>query len=485
MNPFLYEDIPFRRWCIYERKTKKDCNPAAALLEMTETEEKPPCRCGRAWRHRRKRRRAREEGNIPVVVDADSVFLRLNQWLKKGKRNFSQVQLKAAVFADTGRGLMATRAVQPGEVLVSIPKEVLITSSKVVEDAVLWKALQESHMKFRAMDLLALFLLYQKYLGEKSWWKVYLDSLPTEYSVPAYCRQEELDAFPEILKTYKLKQNEDVSQCYYSIQVVISTSAYLQSLFSSLCIEEVRWSWFTVNTRAVYLKNENSSPIVIGDDTCALAPYLDLLNHTHTAQMKAYLNPVNSCYEIETQVRYEQYDQVFINYGPHDNLKLYVEYGFILPQNPHNHVPVTMSEVVQVAKLALGEEDSNNMNNKIQLVSSLDLDKNLGVSIEGPSWSLEAAVTICLMPSHQLFQGWQLVCEDLAGVGHREKVVSCLWCLMQHKLQHLEDCMQSMIKLTQKTSAATVAEALLEQWCITLKSAMSMHSAGITAVVGS
>ncbi|KAG0726150.1 SET domain-containing protein 4 [Chionoecetes opilio] len=240
------------------------------------------CRCGRAWRHRKRRRRAREQGDIPVVVDADSVFIRLNQWLRKGSRKFSHAQLKPALFADTGRGLMATRAIHSGEVLVSIPEEMLITTSKVIEDSILLAALQKSGIKFRAMDLLALFLLYHRFLGEKSQWKSYLESLPSEYCVPAYCSQEETDTFPEMFKGLKLNQDEDVSQCYSSIQIAASASEYLQSLFCSLCIEQVRWSWFTVNTRAVYCKNQKPPRLVLGDDTCALAPYLDLLNHTHT-----------------------------------------------------------------------------------------------------------------------------------------------------------------------------------------------------------
>lgn len=449
---------------------------------MAEAKGKPPGQCGRTQRHRRRRRQAREEGSIPLVVDADLMFVHLSQWLREDNRNFSHAQLRPAVFADTGRGLMATRAVQPGEVLVSIPEELLITSSKVIQDDVLWKALYKCHIKFRAMDLLALFLLYHKFLGEKSQWKAYLDSLPREYSVPAYCSQEEINVLPEVLKKYKLKQDEDVNQCYSNILIATSASAYLQSLFCSLCIDEVRWSWFTVNTRAVYLRNQNPPAIVIGDDTCALAPYLDLLNHTHVAEMEANLNPVNSCYEIVTHLPYNKYDQVFINYGPHGNLKLYVEYGFILPENPHSLVPVTLSEVVSVFKLVLGNEDINNMDSKLQLICSYDLDKNLGVSIEGPTWSLEAAVTMSLMPLQQLNHGWQLVCEDVEGVGHRRKVLSCLRHLMQQKMQQLENCVQDMGNLSQKSIAVIMAEALVEQWCNTLKIAMRKHNTSIEEI---
>lgn len=451
-------------------------NKTTANTMLSEAREKPPCQCGRAWRHRKRRRQARESGAIPVVVDDDSVFVRLNQWLREGGRKFSQAHLKPAVFAETGRGLMAIRPVHAGEVLVSIPEEVLVTTNRVMQDVVLRKALHDSHVKFRAMDVLTLFLLYHKFLGEASQWTEYLDSLPFEYSVPAYCSREEASVLPEVLKVHKLKQDEDVSQCYAHIQAAVSTSAYLQSIFSSLCIEDVRWGWFTVNTRAVFLKNQNPPPVVVGNDVCALAPYLDLLNHTHTAQVEAHLNQANGCYEIVTQVPYSQYEQVFINYGPHDNLKLYVEYGFILPENPHSHVPVALPEVVCVAKEVLGQ-DSSDFGSKVHLISFHGLDKNLGVSAEGPTWGLEAAVTLCLVPRHQVSQGWQLVCQDLTGVGHRRKVLTCLQRLMQQKLQQLEGCLQDITNFAQKSAALSVAEALVQQWCTTLRSALEVQGA--------
>lgn len=450
-------------------KTKANTMPSGAR-------EKLPGQCGRTWRHRRRRRQARESVALPVVVDDDSVFVHLNQWLREGGRRFSQAHLKPAVFAETGRGLMATHSVHAGEVLVSIPEEVLVTTNRVMQDVVLRKALHDSHIKFRAMDVLTLFLLYHKFLGEASQWKEYLDSLPGEYSVPAYCSLEEASVLPEVLKVHKLKQDEDVSQCYSNIMAAVSISAYLQSIFSSLCIEDVRWGWFTVNTRAVYLKNENPSPDVMGNDVCALAPYLDLLNHTHTAQVEAHLNQANGCYEIVTQVPYSQYEQVFINYGPHDNLKLCVEYGFIMPENPHSYVPVALPEVVCVAKEVL-DQDGYDFGSKVQLISFHGLDKNLGVSAEGPTWGLEAAVTLCLMPRHQASQGWQLVCQDLTGVGHRRKVLTCLQRLMRQKLQQLESCLQDITNLPQKSAALNVAEALVQQWCTTLRGTLGVQGA--------
>ncbi|EXX79186.1 Rkm2p [Rhizophagus irregularis DAOM 197198w] len=47
---------------------------------------------------------------------------------------------------------------------------------------------------------------------------------------------------------------------------------------------------------------------------------------------------MTQCYEITTFVPYKRGDQVFINYGPHDNFFILMEYGFVIPNNPYNYV---------------------------------------------------------------------------------------------------------------------------------------------------
>lgn len=48
----------------------------------------------------------------------------------------------------------------------------------------------------------------------------------------------------------------------------------------------------------------------------------------------------NQSFEIKTLSPYKKGEQVFINYGPHDNLAMLKEYGFVLPENCYNFVSV-------------------------------------------------------------------------------------------------------------------------------------------------
>ncbi len=64
--------------------------------------------------------------------------------------------------------------------------------------------------------------------------------------------------------------------------------------------------------------------------------------------MDAGYNRDSQCYEIHTQTAYSKYQQIFICYGPHDNEKLLLEYGFMLPQNPHNVLQVNMGKYTEL-----------------------------------------------------------------------------------------------------------------------------------------
>lgn len=415
---------------------------------------------------RRRKRKAKQSCiDRPAVIDADPMLIKLSQWLCRHGQTKPSTKLRPALFSSTGRGLQATVPVKTGEVLVSIPKSAMITCETVLCDALLNKALQASHLSFKAMEILSFFLLYHKYLGKNSDWHLYIDSLPTTYTVPAYCSAEEVDLLPEFLKTFTHKQNESVNECFVNIKTIVACSSYsLGYIFSPLCIEDVRWAWFTVNTRAVYLKNDNPSPLLVDEDVCALAPYLDLLNHSHTAQVTTGINQENSCYEITTHVPYDQFTQVFINYGPHDNIKLCIEYGFTLPSNPYSYVPVTLEEVLDAVHLVDGDSlRKSAVPEKTKLIYFHNIDKNLSVSRDGPSWNLEVVVTVYLMKPDELQQDWNFVYSSPHTVHHRCLVKKCLVHLFLSKAIHLRACMEKLSELTKCSDACMVTRQLVEE----------------------
>lgn len=152
-----------------------------------------------------------------------------------------------------------------------------------------------------------------------------------------------VNLFPRPLKAKAREQRTRVQELFTSSRDFFSS---LQPLFSE-AVESIfsysalLWAWCTVNTRSVYMKLRRRQCFSAEPDTCALAPYLDLLNHSPNVQVKAAFNEETRCYEIRAASSCRRHEEVFICYGPHDNQRLLLEYGFVSTRNPHACVYVS------------------------------------------------------------------------------------------------------------------------------------------------
>ncbi|KAJ1949567.1 hypothetical protein FBU59_001086, partial [Linderina macrospora] len=97
------------------------------------------------------------------------------------------------------------------------------------------------------------------------------------------------------------------------------------------------WAWLAVSTRCINLgRRENARKGLVGTaDRVALAPFLDFLNHNETAQVTVRFDELKRKFVIRTHIAYRKGQEVFISYGPHDNRRMLVDYGFVLAANPY------------------------------------------------------------------------------------------------------------------------------------------------------
>ena len=187
------------------------------------------------------------------------------------------------------------------------------------------------------VQCLCIFLVVERHLGTSSDWFPYLQVVPVSYTNAAYWTDQQLSLLPPWVQPQAQEHIRNLTKSFESIQSFLSKLP--KALRCAVTFEQYRWAWSTVNTRAVYWLRPTSSYLKTTKKDClALPPVLDLLNHSCEANIKATFNEENRCYEIRTFTKYKRYSQAFISYGPHDNSKLLVEYGFLLPNNPHNAV---------------------------------------------------------------------------------------------------------------------------------------------------
>ncbi len=407
---------------------------------------------GRCYRNRRRRRRAL--GGEKLSHDPEVVALLT--WLKS--RGWRQEKpLRLAEFRNTGRGLMCLERVEAGEVLVNIPLDLLLTRERVIDLGALSAfAIRGSPVEFSTHELLTLFLLREKNKGNRSEWWPYIKSLPKAYDVLYFCRSEEVQCFPQYLKSRVVDQKEKLGVTFPRL---IKRCQFAPS-FS---IEDLEWAWFTVNTRAVYFERED-----LHSNRLALAPFLDMFNHSPDARVKAGLDlrarNGGSVYQLVSESSSAAYDEVFINYGPHCNMKLALEYGFVVPQNSNDFVPLTLEDLAGESYLPLDK-------NRMGAIRESGLADKLCVTQSGLSWNAMACIFILKLPADEV-KVWHRVYQINL---ENQLSPSSLRAIVARKLAEAEESLSILRIENELSSSCGVAVQLLNLHIGILEEAMGQY----------
>ncbi|XP_065446307.1 SET domain-containing protein 4 isoform X3 [Chrysemys picta bellii] len=373
------------------------------------------------WKNRgrtgRKRRRKQFSSLPSNGVNQSHIleYIQLRKWLKE--RGFDDRNLRPAQFSDTGRGLMTTKAFQAGEVIISLPEKCLLTTGTVLssylgENIAKWKP------PISPLIALCTFLIAEKYAGEQSVWKPYLDVLPKTYTCPVCLDQEVVRLLPEPLRRKAQEQRTVVQELYTSSKSFFSS---LQSLFTEnvetvFNYDALQWAWCTINTRTVYMKHSQRECFSREPDVYALAPYLDLLNHSPNVQVKAAFNEQTRCYEIRTESHCRRHEELFICYGPHDNQRLLLEYGFVAINNPQSGVYVSADILL---KHIFSADKQRNM--KLSILKAHNLLENLTFGRDGPSWRLLTALKLLCLGADEFTYWKKVLLGDIISARNEER----------------------------------------------------------------
>ncbi|CAG8523434.1 1737_t:CDS:10 [Funneliformis mosseae] len=286
---------------------------------------KEKSRPGRTFRHRQRRRKVNEKQQKAKKIIQEDNWTNFREWLKR--KGFPKTNLTLAEFQDTGRGMMATRNISAGEIIISVPKKFLLTHDSLRDQY------YRHPMKFSAHQFIALYLILEYKKGTQSNIYPYIDMLPKDFdNMPLTYGKEIFDLLPYNVKVDVESQRAKFERDYTGIKKFLDGKPDVQSKISR---EDYLWGWLCVNTRCIYLETKSSYDV---KDHIAIAPFLDFLNHSHESKIKGEFNHMTQCYEITTLTPYKKGNQVFINYGPHDNFFILMEYGFVIPNNPYNYV---------------------------------------------------------------------------------------------------------------------------------------------------
>ncbi|XP_047659298.1 SET domain-containing protein 4 isoform X1 [Tachysurus fulvidraco] len=406
-------------------------------------------------RARKKRRKKKGQTVNDVTLSHEEPFVDLRRWLKE--KGFRSKCLIPASFTDTGRGLMATKQIKASELVISLPERCLLTTSSVLKS---YMGDYIKRWKPPVSPLIALcsFLIAERFHGDLAEWSSYIKVLPKSYTCPVYFSNDIMDLLPPDVRIKAVSQKEQLEELYSSSLPFFLS---LQPIFTEpvevvFTQDAVRWAWCSVNTRTVYMKHAQSDFLSREKDVFALAPYLDLLNHCPEVQVHAGFNELSRCYEIRSVHGCKKFQQAFICYGPHDNQRLLLEYGFVASDNPHAVAYVDLGTL----KLCFNEADRQ-LQQKLLFLKDNDFLRNLTFGLDGPSWRLMTALRLLSLEPEQ-YSCWKNI---LLGAPVRQDRED--WCV--HKAQMLcqrlcDNNSNSLLRIAQLKADADGDR--LEQLCV-------------------
>lgn len=284
-------------------------------------------------------------------------------------------RLTARDFPITGRGVCSkVQKFSDGDKLIKLPLKCLVTIS-TLEEAAHFKSqfdVTKFHKdrKISFQSLLALYILHEKHLKEASHISAYINTIPKQFSTPYFCPIAELQRLPEEILEKTVEQHRLIRENYTNLKSVFHRNkcCYCNQLYFDeiYTLDAFKWAYFAVNTRSVFVFSRQVKPdkcffqLLLDDEpNMALAPFLDLLNHSDEVTTKAELIPTGPNKQLEYVVTLQRESdasaisprsQLFISYGTYSNFELLIEYGFFIPKNQHDYFSFLLTDIEDFLK---------------------------------------------------------------------------------------------------------------------------------------
>ncbi|CAJ0595843.1 unnamed protein product [Cylicocyclus nassatus] len=331
----------------------------------------------------------------PVMHPEDPLEVFLD-WSRKNGIIFDGLEIRSS--ETSGNGIFATRAFRTDEKFIQLPETLMITAGKVADMEKYAILLQETGFLPTPFEMLTIFFCLEEV--ESSFYGPYLRVLPKTFTTPAFLGETiSAENLPSSVREYWCTQQKDLQEMWKRIH----------SILPKVTHETFLWAWHVVNTRCIYVENK-PHPVIDNSagDTLAVIPFVDMLNHDPQAQGMAMFDRYSKTYMVRASHCVLEDQQVTVCYGPHDNARLWMEYGFTLPNNPNGKVVIEHALFIALAK-KVGVVVTSLHEEALQEAA---LPCTLYLSDEGPSWALRVNMKILMLSLPELKRWREIVYTD-------------------------------------------------------------------------
>lgn len=303
-------------------------------------------------------------------TDKAAVVRRFEDWCNEHNCVMEKVQVASTAF---GLGLRATKDVEPNEVALAIPLDLVLTvpvAARSIAGQALLRSETTREQPVSAQALMYVVMIHGWH-DATSKWHPYLRQIPSKHQDPLCWTQRERQArlkgtqlLHEVERHEALLRlvhqsifpalSQELPEMFPEERYSFASFTWARSALASRCFAETHLEKFLGGGEVVpeetmnYVRlTANEAARLSHDCNAVLCPLLDTGNHDPNVTIHVGLRSDKNGFQLalarDSGVNKGQ--EYFINYGNHrSNLQLLLGHGFCLPDNPQDTLPLKLGK---------------------------------------------------------------------------------------------------------------------------------------------
>ncbi|KAF4043357.1 SET domain-containing protein [Phytophthora infestans] len=262
--------------------------------------------------------------------------LRFLQWLQDNGATFPKLQWPVAT-PNGLRGAVATEDIATNEPMLSIPRHLLISEEMCWQDPQLGPVFRSNRDVFTRDDpVMALFIVRELLLEQRSFFHPYLAILPSPESVQDWTHDELRELHDERLVGAAVRRSSEINIYYRRVMTRLQekyAGEFPETLYT---FDKFKFAWKTIQARTFGRRLPWT----------ALVPLADCLNHNTVATKYDFDVNGSGLFRLypSATTSFAKDSEVFNSYGRRSNFQLLLDYGFALTDNEWDYVDVEIGK---------------------------------------------------------------------------------------------------------------------------------------------
>jgi histone-lysine N-methyltransferase SETD3 len=249
---------------------------------------------------------------------------RLMAWARAAGAYVDPIEIR--VDERGSRGLFAARAVRAGEILIRVPRTLVVTHDVMAETPAGGSVASIAGMLHSRYEIHAVWLASER-ADPRSAWRPFLDAMPASFpSLPASRTTDELVALEGTRALALVRQRAE--ELHRDLTIVSD----LVDEARELSREALVWGHQAASTRG-FRTDDDARP--------ALVPIADMANHGEACASFSFA--ANGDFEVHARRDLDAGREIYTDYGRNSNARWLAGYGFALPDNPEDEIALSFS----------------------------------------------------------------------------------------------------------------------------------------------